>query len=189
MNTESAFGIAEVNEGCRGCEEQEEDACRASMKSPKSSSSQYCIDAIVPVEAPVMIPVSVPISVPDPIPVSEGPDAAPVSPPSTLKTSRSAPYLSLAAPPPLDGTMGGTMTTGSTGTEAGPEFGAGGGGGSDTAELWNTSKLKLVVMLGLEALGRGGEASRGATPGVLEKLANSGTAGEEEEKLPKSSVG
>ena len=58
--------------------------------------------------------------------------------------------------------------------------------------LWNISKLKLAVMLGFA----GGEASTGAaaTPGVLEKLANSGTTaaagggeGAAAEKLPKSS--
>ena len=63
MNTEFTFalGIVEVNEerGGGGCED-----CRASMKSPKSSSSQFCIEA--PVLGPVMISVPVPIPVPIP---------------------------------------------------------------------------------------------------------------------------
>ena len=87
--------------------------------------------------------------------------------------------------------MGGAMTAGSTGgREAGPDF----GGGAGLEALWNISKLKLAVMLGLAASSGDGEAaagSRGATPGVLVKFANSGMAGEAEEelKLPKSSPG
>ena len=86
--------------------------------------------------------------------------------------------------------MGGAMTAGSTGgREAGPDF----GGGAGLEALWKISKLKLAVMLGLAASSGDGEAvaSRGATPGVLVKLANSGMAGEAEEelKLPKSSAG
>ena len=121
--------------------------------------------------------------------------------PSTLNTSRRAPYLSSAQPPPPppEGTIGGAMTPVTAGREAGPDCRSGGAVVPVELEaLWNISKLKLAVMLALAAPSGGGEvaasrggevaASRGATPGVLEKLANSGTAGEEEEKLPKSSA-
>ena len=68
MNTEFTFalGIVEVNEerGGGGCED-----CRASMKSPKSSSSQFCVEAPVPGPVPAPVPIPVPISVPVPIPV------------------------------------------------------------------------------------------------------------------------
>ena len=84
------------------------------------------------------------------------------------------------------------MTPGGTaGREAGPDCRSGGAVVPVELEaLWNISKLKLAVMLALAAPSGGGEVatSKGATPGVLEKLANSGTAGEEEEKLPKSSA-
>ena len=68
MNTEFtfAFGIVEVNEESGGgCEED----CLASMKSPKSSSSQFCVEAPVPGPVPAPVPIPVPISVPVPIPV------------------------------------------------------------------------------------------------------------------------
>ena len=82
------------------------------------------------------------------------------------------------------------------GRDAGPDFDGGRGCveiaddvAEEVAALWNISKLKLAVMLGLvaAACSAGGEVIRGATPGVLEKLANSGMVEDEEEKVPKSS--